>query len=169
MRPGRALGRYFVVFLAAAIGLFGLYQVSEATGSFRHVNAANATVCSTVLGWFGIPNTHVGTALQMRGGTMEIISECSAIYVAILFTAAVLAFPTTWRARGRGLAFGLPCIAVLNLLRLVSLGFVMQYRAALLPLFHEYLWQVLFVLVVAALYLLWIERSVPREGARQAA
>jgi exosortase/archaeosortase len=71
-----------------------------------------------------------GTALQMRGGTMEIISECSAIYVAILFTAAVLAFPTTWRARGRGLAFGLPCIAVLNLLRLVSLGLVMQYRAA---------------------------------------
>ncbi len=39
----------------------------------------------------------------------------------------------------------------------------MAHRPNLLPLFHEYLWQVFFVLVVAFLYLLWIEKFVPRE------
>jgi archaeosortase B (VPXXXP-CTERM-specific) len=165
----RALGRYLGLFMAFAVGLFALYQVSEATHHFRHVNVTNATICGKVLGWIGIRNQTVATNVSIGTTSMEIISECSAIYVAILFTAGVLAFPTTWRARWRGLAFGLPCIFVINILRLVSLGIVIQYRAALLPLFHEYLWQVLFVLVVAVLYLLWIERFVPREATRQAA
>jgi len=165
----RALGRYLGLFLLFAVVLFAVYQFSEATHRFRYINAANAVICGRILGWVGVANQTTGTTVAIRTTNMEIISECSAIYVAILFTAGVLAFPTTWRARLRGLAFGLPCIFAINVLRLVSLGIVIQHRAALLPLFHEYLWQVLFVLVVAVLYLLWIERFVPREGARQTA
>jgi exosortase H (IPTLxxWG-CTERM-specific) len=165
----RALGRYLGMFLLFAVALFAVYQFSESTHRFRYVNAANAAICGRILGWVGVANQTTGTTVTIRTTNMEIISECSAIYVAILFMAGVLAFPTTWRARLRGLAFGLPCIFAINVLRLVSLGLVIQHRAALLPLFHEYLWQVLFVLVVAVLYLLWIERFVPREEARQTA
>src|SRR5262245_9681929 len=161
--------RFAAMFFGFAVVLFTLYQVSEATHRFGSINVLNAQLCSAVLRGVGVAAVRDGTTLALGTGAMQIISECSAIYVAILFTAAVLAYPTTWRARTRGLAFGLPSIFVLNVFRLVSLGLVIRYRASLLPLFHEYLWQVFFILVVAALYLVWIERMVPRARTRPAA
>ncbi len=166
---GRPALRFGLLFAAAAIGLFGLYQVTEITHTFHAVNELNATLCVQLLRFGGIPVERSGTTLLLPTGGMDVVSECSAIYVLILFSAAVLAFPTTWKARGRGLLMGLPILFAVNLLRLVSLGVVIRFRAALLPLFHEYLWQVLFILVVAALYLFWIERIVPRAGTRSAA
>lgn len=168
-RARRALWRFGAIFTASAIGLFALYQAAEITHQFNRVNEWNALVCGGLLRLAGIPAFRSGTTLSVGNSGLDVISECSGVHIAILFTAGVLAFPTTWRARARGLLAGLPLIFAINILRITSLGFIVRYRAALLPLFHEYLWQVLFVLVVAGLYLLWIERMVPREGARPAA
>jgi exosortase/archaeosortase family protein len=168
-RPARPALRFAVTFAAAAIVLFGVYQMTEVTHTFRAVNELNATLCVQLLRLCRIPVERSGTTMLLASGGMDVVSECSAVYVLILFAAAVMAFPTTWRARGRGLLIGLPCLFVVNLLRLVSLGVVIRFRASLLPLFHEYLWQVLFIFVVAGLYLFWIERIVPRAATRPAA
>jgi exosortase H (IPTLxxWG-CTERM-specific) len=168
-RSARPALRYVLGFAGVATLLFGLYQLTEVTHRFGVVNRCNAVLCGGVLRGVGVAAERSGTTLRMPGGGMEIISECSAIYVAILFAAAVIAFPTTWRARLRGLLIGLPILFAVNLLRLATLGLVIRYRASLLPLFHEYLWQVLFVIVVTALYLAWIERIVPRARPRSTA
>lgn len=154
--------RFVLTFVSIAVLLFGVYWTTETTRLFYHVNALNALLSGQVLDLVGVENVRNGTVLSFSRGGMEVISECSGVYVAILFTAGVLAFPASWRARGRGLAIGLPVIFVINVLRLVTLGAIIAHKAAWLPLFHEYLWQVFFILVVAVLYLLWIERIVPR-------
>jgi archaeosortase B (VPXXXP-CTERM-specific) len=161
--------RFLGLFSGVAAGLFLLYQWTELTHLYARVNELNALLSGLVLRLVGVPNTRAGTSLQMPSGGLDIISECSAIYVAILYAAAVLAFPAPWRARGRGLAAGLAIIFVVNVLRLVTLGEVVQHRPKWLPLFHEYLWQVLFILIVTAIYVAWIERIVPRARTRSAA
>jgi len=163
------LGGYFLRFGVASVVLFALYRWAEVTGAFQHVNEWNAIASGALLRAAGIGNERTGTVLEFGSGGLQIISECSAIYVLILFAAAVLAFPVRWRARLWGLALGVPCILAINVLRLATLGVVVRYRADLLPFFHEYLWQVLFVLVVAVLYLVWIERAVRREAPGSAA
>jgi archaeosortase B (VPXXXP-CTERM-specific) len=145
--------------------LFVLYWATEVTQTFAPINTANAALASLLLDMAGASPVRSGATLSLAGGGMQIVSECSGVYVAILFAAAVLAFPTTWAARARGLALGLPLLFLVNVLRLFTLGLVLEHRASLLPLVHEYLWQVLFVLLVAALYVVWIERIVPRERA----
>jgi exosortase H (IPTLxxWG-CTERM-specific) len=154
--------RFLVTFAAVAVAFFAVYQWSEATARFRPVNEVNAAACALVLRLCGIDADRTGTLVHVGAGGMEIISECSAIYVLILFAAAVIAFPTAWGARLRGLALGLPILLAVNVLRLVTLGAVVRYKPAWLPLFHEYLWQVLFVLLVCGLYLVWMERMIPR-------
>jgi len=161
--------RFALVFAAVAVALFLVYQWTETTSRFRAVNVANAEACTAVLRLCGIESMRNGTHVRIGVAGMDVISECSAIYVLILFAAAVIAFPTTWAARGRGLAIGIPVLLATNVLRLVTLGVVLRFRPALLPLFHEYLWQVLFVVIVAALYMVWIERMVPGARPRAAA
>ncbi len=157
-----AIRRYLLVFAGAAAGLFGVYWTAEVTGKFQHVNLLNAALSGAVLRACGFPTERTGTVLQFERGGMEIISECSGVYVAILFAAAVLAFPTSWRARGWGLALGLVALFAVNVVRLVTVGMVIAWRESLFPLVHEYLWQILFVLVVALLYVAWIEKTTPR-------
>ena len=155
--------RFVVVFLGTAVLLFLVYWVSDTTGHFDVVNRLNAIVSGGILGVIGLDNTRYGTTVQFRSGGMEVISECSGVYVAILFSAGVLAFPASWRLRVRGVVLGVLAIFAINIVRLVTLGAIIARKREWLPLFHEYLWQVLFILVVAGLYLLWIERMVPRE------
>jgi exosortase H (IPTLxxWG-CTERM-specific) len=160
--------RFVAVFVAVAVGLFGAYWIVEVSHLFHSVNVLNAILSGGLLDVVGVDNARSGTVLTFRRGGMEVISECSGVYVAILFAAGVLAFPAPWRARLLGLAVGLPLIFAINVLRLTTLGAIIAYKAAWLPLFHEYLWQVFFILVVAALYLVWIERMVPRGKAHPA-
>jgi exosortase H (IPTLxxWG-CTERM-specific) len=159
----RAMLRFIGIFLLSAVVLFLIYWISDTTGRFDAVNRLNAQLSGVILDAIGIDNTLHGTVVQFRTGGMEVISECSGVYVAILFAAGVLAFPANWRARLKGLGLGLLAIFAINVLRLVTLGAIIAHKRAWLPLFHEYLWQVLFILVVAGLYLMWIERMVPRE------
>jgi exosortase H (IPTLxxWG-CTERM-specific) len=159
----RAMLRFIGIFLLSAVVLFLIYWISDTTGRFDAVNRLNAQLSGVILDAIGIDNTRHGTVVQFRTGGMEVISECSGVYVAILFAAGVLAFPANWRARLKGLGLGLLAIFAINVLRLVTLGAIIAHKRAWLPLFHEYLWQVLFILVVAGLYLMWIERMVPRE------
>ena len=155
--------RFVTAFLVSAIALFLVYWISDTTGRFDAVNRLNAMLSGAILQVIGISNTRIGTTVTFGSGGMEVISECSGIYVAILFSAGVLAFPAAWRVRLSGIVLGVVAIFAVNVLRLVTLGAIIAKKRDLLPLFHEYLWQVLFILVVAGLYLLWIERMVPRE------
>lgn len=151
-------------FTVHAVLLFALYWTSEAAHLFRQVNVVHATATAAVLRRLGIDARAHATSIVMPQGILEIVAECTGIYVLILFAAGVMAFPTDAPTRLRGLVLGLPCIVGLNFLRLISLGIVVRFRAAWLPWFHEYLWQVLFVGLVAALYAVWVARSGSKHG-----
>jgi len=154
----RSLRRFAALFIGCSVGLFALYWISEALHGFRHVNTVHASATAALLRGLGIGAEARGTSIVLAHGILEIVAECTGIYVLILFAAGVVAFPADVRTRLRGLAFGLPCIVAVNFVRLVSLGLVVHLRPAWLPWFHEYLWQVLFVGLVATLFAVWVAR-----------
>ncbi len=160
----RSLRRFAALFLGCSIGFFALYWISEALHGFRHVNVAHARVTAAALRGLGIGAEAHGTSIVLGHDILEIVAECTGIYVLILFAAGVVAFPTDVRARLRGLALGLPCIVAINFVRLVSLGLVVHFRPTWLSWFHEYLWQVLFVGLVATLFAVWVARTGSKHG-----
>jgi hypothetical protein len=103
-----------VVFAATATPLFAAYWSTETTGRFQSVNVLNAVLSAALLRVFGVDTDRFATVLQFKHSGMEIISECSGIYVAILFASGVLAFPTTWRARLAGVLLGVAAIFAIN-------------------------------------------------------
>lgn len=159
--------RFVIVFVATASALFVLYWITEVTGVFRTVNVLNAMLSGRILDLVGITTQRSGSLLAFAGSGMQVISECSGIYAAIVFSASVVAFPATWRARAAGVALGITAIFAINVLRLVTVGITLAYRDSLVPFVHEYLWQILFVLVVAGLFVLWIDKLTPRRRAAE--
>ena len=108
----------------------------------------------------------VADKLVIFGGfTVKIIEECTGIYEMLIFSAAVLAFPTTLKKKAIGIVLGLPLLYVFNLARILMLLVVGRYQYSLFEFMHLYFWQVTLILMIASAWLLWIMKVVKREEA----
>ena len=110
----------------------------------------------------------VGTPVWLDGVTVGvpnfsvmIRNNCNAAYEMGLLTAATLAYPAPGSRRATGILFAFLVLYVVNLIRVLSL----LYLGYLLPGFfeaaHVYVWQVIFLVVLAGLWLSWVGRLRP--------
>jgi exosortase H (IPTLxxWG-CTERM-specific) len=109
----------------------------------------------------GTPVSLDGVTVKTPNFAVLIRNNCNAAYEMGLYAAATLAYPAPASQRTIGILFGVVVLYVVNLIRVLSL----LYTGYLIPGFfeaaHVYVWQVLFLVVVAALWLSWIGRVRP--------
>jgi len=94
---------------------------------------------------------------------VKIIDECTGIYEMLIFSAAVLAFPTTWSKRALGLLLGCPLIYLFNVARIAGLIVVGRYWYEAFEFMHLYFWQATMIVMITSVWLLWIVKVVQRE------
>ncbi|HEX4782347.1 MAG TPA: exosortase H [Usitatibacter sp.] len=99
------------------------------------------------------------------GFAVTILAGCNGLEATIVLIAAVLAYPAPWRSRLIGLAAGSAAIALLNLVRVVSLFYIGQWSPTVFEWAHLYVWQVLIMLDALIVWLVWL-RTLPRAAAR---
>jgi exosortase H (IPTLxxWG-CTERM-specific) len=103
-----------------------------------------------------------GNLVSFGGFSVRIIEECTGAFEAIIFLAAVLAFPTTWAKKAIGLALGIPLLYVFNVVRILVLLLVGRYRPDVFEFMHLYFWQATLILMITSVWLLWIFKVVRR-------
>ncbi len=101
--------------------------------------------------------------IVLKGFSVKIIEECTGAYEVIIFSSAVLAFPTSWAKRGIGLAFGVPMIYGFNTIRIMVLILVGKYYPAGFEFMHLYFWQATLIVMITSVWALWIFKVVIRE------
>lgn len=99
-----------------------------------------------------------GNALQdMRtGGGITIEAGCNGVEAVIMLAAAVFAYPARFRARMTGLLIGAVAIQLLNLVRIISLYYLVLWSVPAFEFAHLYLWQALIMLDVLVVWLVWL-------------
>ena len=95
------------------------------------------------------------------GFAVTILAGCNGLEATIVLVAAVLAYPAPWKNRWIGLAAGGAAIAVLNLVRIVSLFYLGQWNATAFEWAHLYVWQALIMLDALIVWLVWL-RTLPK-------
>ena len=81
---------------------------------------------------------------------------CNGVEASIVLISAMLAFPAPWKYKLTGIAAGLLAPQGLNVLRIISLFYLVQWNAAAFKFAHLYLWQALIMLDVLIIWLIWI-------------
>jgi archaeosortase B (VPXXXP-CTERM-specific) len=94
---------------------------------------------------------------------VTIVMECTALQVAMIYSALVLAYPSSIRSKMIGIGLGLPLILVVNIVRRRVICFVLWWKPQYFEMMHIYVWQVVFIVVVVAMAAVWIEKVVHRE------
>jgi exosortase/archaeosortase family protein len=87
--------------------------------------------------------------------SLEIVKNCDAMEVNILFVSAVLAFPEKAWKRLVGIVCGLPILVLLNVLRICALYFIGVHAFALFETFHLELFPLVLVAAAGAIFVGW--------------
>ena len=127
----------------------------------RHYNGGLASLCATLLRPFVDGVRADGIDITSPGFTVRLIEGCDGLDAMAILVAGVLAFPATWRQRGKGLLVGIPVIFAANLFRILVLFPLGLHAPRLFEVVHVHVFQV-FIVAVAAGSFLWWAWSVTR-------
>jgi archaeosortase B (VPXXXP-CTERM-specific) len=164
VRANRDAVRYVALFLVLCLLFYLLYYALLVSGSvlMAWLREFTAGVIGFIFSAAGAEVVVNGALVSINGFGLEIIDECTAVFSAIVYSACILAYPTTLRKKGVGVALGVPALYAINILRLAILAQVGLTHPALFEFVHVYLWQASFIIFVVVLFLLWL-RFVVKE------
>lgn len=106
-----------------------------------------------------------------NGAAVAIQPGCNGVEAMICLTAAILAYPASWSYRLWGLLVGFAAIQALNIVRIISLFYLLQWNVQWFEWAHLYAWQALIFFDVLIVFVLWIrwlpknDNSEPMEAA----
>ncbi len=150
--------RYGLVF--PALLLLGFDLLSEGFTSHA-IEWFDSAVASAAAGLIRLFHGHVmvqGNLLASPSFAtqLKIINGCDGLHVSILLWAAIAVYPATWYAKLQGLGWGSVAIHLLNVLRVISLYYLLQFNRALFDFAHLYLWEALITIDALVAFALWV-------------
>lgn len=147
----------FVLLFATLMGLFfavstiGFVNVKVLPAYMR----ANARASVVILNLFGEGAKARDTSVISPRYSVNIQHGCDAIAPSGLFLAAVLAFPASMRSKLPGLLIGTLVLAMINLIRIVTLFYTGIYWPKWFEAVHVDVWQPIFILLSLTFWIIW--------------
>jgi exosortase/archaeosortase family protein len=160
---GRDL-RFLVIFAV----LMGVYYAATTTAAvkerfFPWYLTLNAETSLVVLHGAGIDyvnrNHH---SLNSSRGSIAVERGCDAVEPTALFVSAVLASPVPWLSKFPAVFVGTLILAVVNVVRIVSLFLSAVYWRKAFDILHLDVWQAAFILLAILMWALWASWAVRR-------
>jgi len=157
VRANRQAITFFVLFVSIFLVLQRLYVASRERSANLLTHKLNAVVASGIINRITpAERTRVEGSFIASGGVgVDIKKGCEGFEVILLLLSAILAFPRKWLHKFLGILAGMVLIYVVNLVRIVSLFYVFKYRRELFEFMHLSVWQTIFIIMVAAYFVLW--------------
>lgn len=157
--------RFFLVFLVVQMVLFGVELLNPVQ---RAVVIPWTEMLALVSAWltqaFDAGVISHGIIIQDRasGVGVSIEAGCNGIEASIILIAAIVAFPASWQMKLAGLAIGFLAVQAVNVLRIISLFYLLQWNQSWFEFAHIYLWQALIMLDVLVVWMLWVRYVTKR-------
>jgi exosortase/archaeosortase family protein len=116
-----------------------------------------AQAASAVARVFGSASRVSSDYIHVPSLAIHINHECTGVYVLTILVTFLLAYPASVRARLGGMLIGITGLTIINVLRLSFLVRIAELQPALFQYFHEYVWQGVFLVLVIAYAMSWVE------------
>jgi exosortase/archaeosortase family protein len=145
--------RFFACLLLWSLGFWAL-SLHEHLGPVQRLIATASAAAARGAGGHAVAQQE---DVVVNSLVMTINHECTGIFVVMLFSSFVLAYPASWRARAAGLLLGIPLFFAINVLRLATLARIVEVYPDAFFYLHEYVWQGILTVVVLVGAIAWAE------------
>lgn len=154
----------FVVFMGAFYACAFTDPMNK--GFLPYYMQLNARMSTRILNWFGENAAVNGTSVSSQRYQVDIKHGCDAVAPSVLFISAVLAFPSPILSKLPGLLAGTLVLAVINLIRIVSLFYIGIHWNRYFETMHEDVWQAAFILLALLFWVIWAWWATGRRASR---
>lgn len=145
--------RFFLFLIAASVLAWAL-RLPDRLGPAQDFLAGSATRLAQT---FGSSSSANADQIHVGGLVMDINYECTGLYVLMILFTFLLAYPASWRSRIVGALIGLAALTLINVVRISVLVGIAEVQPDLFAYFHEYVWQGVFLILVIAYAMTWVE------------
>lgn len=146
------------ILLTSLLLALGVYVGVVGGRWLEFVANLTAVWTSVGLGFLGISTSVDGTIIASNRFAVDIVAECTAIGPLLLFTGAILAYPSKFASKGAGVMAGIVLLTAINVVRIVSLFWIGSNFPQFLDVAHLLVWQSAMIIFAIILWLLWAER-----------
>lgn len=153
-----------LIFALVLLGLFTIELLEPVqTYVIQPLTTAIAHLSALILQLFDSSVEAQGIILRdtVTGSAVSIQSGCNGVEALICVIAAIVATPASWKYRLIGIGLGFVAIQALNLVRIISLFYLLQWNPVWFEWAHLYLWQALIMLDGLIVYLFWLRLLPP--------
>ena len=152
--PQRFGLRFFSLLVLASV-LAWVVSLPDRLGLVQRFLAGGGTLIANLTGGSG---RVIGDQINVGSLALDINYECTGVYVVLILFVFLFAYPASWGSRLLGATIGVVALTIINLLRIAFLVRVAEVAPDLFAYFHEYVWQGVFLVLVIAYAMSWVER-----------
>jgi exosortase H (IPTLxxWG-CTERM-specific) len=135
------------------IGFVPLKKVIDINGGYTKGVVA---VTSKVLGILNIPSTCSGSIINLPSIALDVKFGCNGLEAVMIYSVAVIAFPSSWKKRLIGIAAGFAVIQVVNILRIAGLAYAGVHFPGLFEYIHVYVAQGIMIAVALGVFFVYL-------------
>ena len=154
-------GLLFFGFVAFFFTVFSLIHIHLRSVEYC-INAFTAQSTAYFANVLGIQATAKNVVLTIEGFSARIIIECTGIFTMCVYLACLFAYRSGIRKKILAITIGLPIIYVVNIVRLLTQLVIDSRLPQYSEFVHVYLWEGAFIVVVAVLWLVWLDTTSQR-------
>ncbi|MDA8433736.1 MAG: exosortase H [Nitrospiraceae bacterium] len=161
--PSRDSGISVKRFGLTYLGLMGAFFILISFKPIQNVIDLNGVyttgvvlATSKVLGIAGIPCLHQGSIISLPSIALDIKFGCNGLEAVMIYSVAVIAFPSSWRNKLLGVVAGFVVIQVVNILRIAALAYSGIHFRRLFDYIHIYVAQGMMIAVSLGVFFLYL-------------
>ena len=158
-------------FLKAGILFFLLVALLDLSvwylGRKEYLDFLDIFLSDVMAGLIKLSGLHViqdSNTIYLTNSSWVVTTECTAIFIMLIYSSFVLVYPATVKSKGIALLAGVPTIVAANILRLYCMAWIDYLKPQYSEFFHDYIWQIAFIIMVVFMWLVWIDKVVTRES-----
>lgn len=165
LKAHRAIIKFCIIFLCLLIILTTTFPFlsDRFNPQLTWLMAVTADVTGSFLKLFGMSVIVSGRVVSLNNFSMEVVGECTGLYEMLIFLAAMLAYPASYKKKLIGAGLGIPLLYIINIIRMTFIGVLGNWSPKTFNFMHLYFWQVAMILIIVSVWVLWIEKVVHYE------
>ncbi|MEW6586216.1 MAG: archaeosortase/exosortase family protein [Nitrospirota bacterium] len=157
--PRFKIRRFIFIYLAMMgafsliIGLTAVRKVIDINGLYTE---AIVVITSKFLNILNMPATYYGSVINLPAIALDLKFGCNGLEAVMIYSIAVIAFPSSWKKRLVGILTGFLFIQFINILRIVGLAYTGIHHKSLFDYMHIYVAQGIMIAIALGIFFLYL-------------
>lgn len=157
--PNLSSTQKFLLYYLIYISLFFVLIEVSYFESFLHINSVYSALVTKISAYaIGLFTTvhYAGNLIYLPNATLEVKFGCNGLESLLLYFSAILSYPATLKQKSLGLLAGFVIVNLVNIVRIMVLGYVLIAYNDMFEIMHTYVTQNIMIVFVFLLFIVYL-------------